>query len=99
MDDLASKDLTPNISCGFDGGNIERLDGSGGGGDGGGDGGAPGEVRLAIRKDGQADFYQWFYFRATGAAGRERVLRIVNAGGASYKGGWEGCASCPFLKG
>ena len=83
--DLTPRILTPRISCEFDGGNIEWLDG----GDGG-EGGAPGEVRLAIRKDGRADFYQWFYFRATGAAGQDRVLRIVNAGGASYKDGWDG---------
>lgn len=46
------------ITSNFDGGNIEVL-GPGG----------PHRIRLAIKKDHQSDFFQWFYFRATGACG------------------------------
>ena len=65
------------IDSAFDGGNIERLDGDG-----------P-NFRLAIRKDNQSDFYQWFHFRLSGARQRDCELAIVNAGGAAYAGGWK----------
>jgi murein tripeptide amidase MpaA len=35
-----------------------------------------------------SDFYQWFYFRLSGAAGREVTLRIVNCAGSAYPHGW-----------
>ncbi len=43
---------------------------------------------LEIVRDHQSDFYQWFHFRLTGAAGRPVTLRITNAGGSAYPGGW-----------
>lgn len=44
------------------------------------------EVKLRIRPDSSAAFYQWFYFRALGD---ESVrFSIVNAGGASYTPAW-----------
>ena len=43
---------------------------------------------LEIARDHQSDFYQWFHFRVTGAAGRALTLRIVNAGGSAYPDGW-----------
>ncbi|MEM7225542.1 MAG: M14-type cytosolic carboxypeptidase, partial [Pseudomonadota bacterium] len=48
------------ISSGFDGGNITciRCD-------------DPTDIALEINKDHQADFYQWFYFRLSGAAGED----------------------------
>jgi murein tripeptide amidase MpaA len=66
------------INAAFDSGNIEVLaiDGA--------------TARLAIRKDRQSDFYQWFHFRVTGAAGRELVLRITNLDGSAYPMGWVG---------
>ncbi len=66
------------ISSAFDAGNIEvlKLD-------------DPGDIRLKIRKDNKSDFYQWFYFRLTGARGVPCRLRIINAGGAAYAAGWE----------
>ena len=66
------------ISSNFDGGNITCLDA-----------GDPADIRLEIDKDAGADFYQWFYFRLTGARGRDCTLKIVNAGGASYTKGWQ----------
>ncbi|MDX3886291.1 MULTISPECIES: M14 family metallopeptidase [Edaphosphingomonas] len=45
---------------------------------------------LEIARDHESDFYQWFHFRLTGAAGRTVTLRILNAGGSAYPGGWPG---------
>ena len=44
--------------------------------------------------DAGGEFYQWFYFRLDGAAGRDCVLRIENAGGATYTDGWKGYRAC-----
>ncbi len=70
--------MTITISADFDGGNIEVL------------GGADGRFDLAIRPDGKAAFYQWFYFRVDGAAGTPLELRLTNAAGSAYPGGWPG---------
>ncbi|HYE51285.1 MAG TPA: M14-type cytosolic carboxypeptidase [Azospirillaceae bacterium] len=67
------------ISSNFDSGNIEVIEAA-----------DPADIRLAIRKDKDSDFYQWFHFRLTGAKGTPCTLRIVNAGGAAYPGGWPG---------
>jgi murein tripeptide amidase MpaA len=66
------------INAAFDSGNIEvlEIDGTG--------------ARLAIRKDNQSDFYQWFHFRVSGAAGRELVLRITGLNASAYPLGWKG---------
>ena len=70
--------MSLHISAGFDAGNIRvlRQDGD--------------RFDLEIEKDHQSDFYQWFQFRLTGAAGREVELRIVNAGRSAYPLGWPG---------
>ena len=54
------------ISSAFDAGNIRVVDQDGD------------RVDLEIVKDHMSDFYQWFYFRVAGAAGREVTLRITN---------------------
>jgi murein tripeptide amidase MpaA len=46
-------------------------------------------ANLEIRKDAHSDFYQWFYFRVSGAKGRTVTLNITNCGGSAYPGGWE----------
>jgi murein tripeptide amidase MpaA len=66
------------ISSNFDGGNITCVACD-----------DPGDIRLTIDKDSNSDFYQWFYFRLSGARGRDCALKIVNAGGASYPRGWK----------
>jgi len=48
------------------------------------------DIQLEINKDHNSDFYQWFYFRLTGAEGQNCALKIINAAGASYTEGWEG---------
>lgn len=66
------------ISSHFDGGNIEclRCDNAD-------------DIQLAIRKDHQSDFYQWFYLRLTGARDHDCRLHIANAGDSAYTEGWE----------
>ena len=66
------------ISAAFDSGNIEIIDTS-----------DPSAVRLAIRKDTNSDFFQWFHFRAVGVRATPCAFRIENAGAASFKRGWE----------
>ena len=65
------------ISANFDSGNINVIDASN-----------PAAVRLAIRKDSNADFFQWFHFRAASVCGVDCNFRIENAGEASYTKGW-----------
>ncbi len=54
----------------------------------------PSNIRLAITKDGAADFFQWFYFRVSGAKGRRCDFAIENAGASSYLGGWKDYKIC-----
>jgi murein tripeptide amidase MpaA len=65
------------ISAAFDSGNIDviSLDDSG-------------VAELHIRKDAHSDFYQWFHFRLTGAAGIVCTLKITNCANSAYTGGW-----------
>ena len=66
------------INAAFDSGNIEVLSIDGA------------QARLAIRKDRQSDFFQWFHFRVSGVAGRELVLRLTGLNAAAYPAGWPG---------
>lgn len=70
--------MSLSISSTFDSGNIIVKDAS-----------DPSNVRLAIAKDHQSDFYQWFHFRVTGEKGQKLRLIIENAGSAAYPKGWE----------
>jgi murein tripeptide amidase MpaA len=70
--------MTARISADFDAGNIHVVASDGDGFD------------LEIVKDAGSDFYQWFYFRLTGAAGRTIEMRILNAKGSAYPMGWPG---------
>ena len=70
------------INAAFDSGNIEVLS-------------IDGPVAtLRISKDHQSDFYQWFHFRVTGAAGRELVLRIGDLNASAYPAGWTDYDAC-----
>ena len=66
------------INAAFDSGNIDVLSIDGA------------SARLAIRKDRQSDFFQWFHFRVSGAQGRELVLRLTGLNQAAYPDGWPG---------
>ncbi|MBL4800861.1 MAG: hypothetical protein JKY45_03135 [Emcibacter sp.] len=71
------------ISSNFDAGNIQVVEAEN-----------PSNVRLRIRKDHNSDFYQWFYFRLTGAKGQLCAMTLENAAGAAYVGGWENYQVC-----
>lgn len=66
------------ISSEFDAGNIIVKSASN-----------PADIRLEIRKDNGSDFYQWFYFRLTGARDQVVKMTIENAAGSAYPQGWE----------
>ena len=59
------------IDSSFEGGSIEVLDAS-----------DPGNVRLNLKTDPNAEESYWFFFRLSGARGRTCRLVIENAGGA-----------------
>ena len=67
------------VTSQFDGGNIEVVSCE-----------QPTNIQLRIRPDHQSEFLQWFYFRVTGVNQKQCLLRILNAGDASYTRGWEG---------
>ena len=67
------------VSSSFDSGNIRLIDCS-----------EATNIRLEINRDRESGFMQWFYFRLTGAAQRQCLIRIVNAGDTRYPPGWEG---------
>ncbi len=69
------------VNSQFDGGNIRVRSINGD------------RAELEIVADNGSDFYQWFFFRVVGAAGRRLSLRIGNAGGAAYPDGWPGYAA------
>ena len=66
------------IDAAFDGGNIEvcAITGT--------------TATLAIRKDHLSDFFQWFHFRVSNAAGRDLTLKITGLEASAYPGGWPG---------
>lgn len=70
------------ISAAFDSGNIEVLSIAGS------------EARLAIRKDRNSEFFQWFHFRVSGAKNRNLVLRLTGLAQAAYPGGWTSYRAC-----
>ena len=71
------------ITSAFDGGNIRVHDAK-----------DPGHIRLSIRPDNASDFFQWFYFRLSGAKDVACKMVIENAKDAAFTGGWEGYRAC-----
>lgn len=67
------------ISAHFDSGNIQVISAD-----------SADNIRLAINKDNQSDFYQWFHFKLFAEAGTEHVMVIENAAGSAYPDGWDG---------
>jgi len=70
------------IDAGFDSGNIEVLGIEGA------------SARLAIRRDTESEFFQWFHFRVSGCAGRELELKLTGLASAAYPDGWIGYRAC-----
>lgn len=46
-------------------------------------------IRLAIRKDSNAEYSQWFHYRLTGAKNKPITMCITNAHECSYLEGWD----------
>ncbi len=65
------------ISSDFDSGNIHCLDAA-----------DPSNIQLAIKPDGNADFFQWFYFCVEAGAGEKLRMRLTNVHASSYIDGW-----------
>ncbi|MCV6626896.1 MAG: M14-type cytosolic carboxypeptidase [Cellvibrionaceae bacterium] len=63
----------------FCGGNIELIDASRADG-----------IRLNIRRDSHADYFQWFYFGVCAEAGAKLGFSLENAGQSSYPDAWAG---------
>jgi murein tripeptide amidase MpaA len=66
------------ISSQFDGGNIHVVSAT-----------TPSDIQLRIEKDHQSEFYQWFYYRVQGVQATPLTMRLLNAEGAAYPGGWD----------
>ncbi|WP_286232409.1 M14 family metallopeptidase [Thalassotalea sediminis] len=66
------------ISSQFDSGNIDVIDASN-----------TQDIKLAIKKDNNSDFYQWFHFNVHNNEHTEHVFHITNAGQAAYVEGWQ----------
>jgi murein tripeptide amidase MpaA len=71
------------ISTEFDAGNIELVSDQ-----------DPSDIQLKIRPDQDSDFYQWFYFRASGVKGQSCRFRLINAEGAAYPDGFRNYRVC-----
>lgn len=67
-----------NIYSNFDSGNIEIVDIH-----------DPQHIQLKIRKDSNAEFFQWFYFQVIDPSHKHCKLHIINAEAASYAAGWK----------
>lgn len=66
------------ITASFDSGNIDVISAN-----------HADDIRLAIKKDHQSDFYQWFHFKLFADAGEEYVMKIENASDSAYPDGWK----------
>ncbi|WP_019674205.1 M14 family metallopeptidase [Arsukibacterium perlucidum] len=66
------------ITSNFDSGNIEIIKAD-----------DPADIQLAIRKDNQSDFYQWFHFRLNSPHPQLHKITITNAAGSAYPDGWQ----------
>lgn len=66
------------ISSNFDAGAIEVVSAT-----------QASDIQLHIRKDSNAEFAQWFYYRLQGVRDQAVTMRLLNAGKTAYPGGWE----------
>ncbi|MBA6326579.1 carboxypeptidase family protein [Colwellia sp. MB02u-6] len=66
------------ISANFDSGNIDVISAK-----------DPSNIQLAIKKDNQSAFYQWFHFKLHNTEHAEHVMHLTNAGKSAYVDGWK----------
>ncbi len=71
------------ISSHFDSGNIRVIQAD-----------EASDIVLAINKDNQSDFYQWFHFRLHSEVNQVHNLRITDLAKSAYPKGWEGYNVC-----
>ncbi len=69
---------TISVSSKFDGGAIDLVRAN-----------SADAIEVRIRKDSQADFAQWFYFRVSGVRKQQVKVRFLNAASCTYPKGWE----------
>lgn len=67
------------ITSNFDSGNIEVIQAD-----------HVDNIQLAIRKDHNSDFFQWFHFRLHSTSFEPHTIKITNAGASAYPDGWKG---------
>jgi murein tripeptide amidase MpaA len=67
------------ISANFDGGNIAVVTSEN-----------PENIQLAINKDNQSEFYQWFHFKLESTAFVNHKLTITDLAKSAYPDGWDG---------
>lgn len=65
------------ITCNFDSGNIDVIQAD-----------SIDNIQLAIRKDHNSDFYQWFHFRLHSESFEPHTIKITNVVTSAYPGGW-----------
>jgi murein tripeptide amidase MpaA len=65
------------ITCNFDSGNIDVIQAD-----------SIDNIQLAIRKDHNSDFFQWFHFRLHSNSFEPHTIKIVNAADSAYPKGW-----------
>ncbi|WP_085297330.1 M14 family metallopeptidase [Cognaticolwellia mytili] len=66
------------ISANFDSGNIDVISAQN-----------PADIQLAIKKDRNSEFYQWFHFKLHNTDHTEHIMHLNNAGKSAYVEGWE----------
>lgn len=66
------------ISSNFDSGNIDVISAE-----------TPKNIQLAIKKDHNSEFYQWFHFKLHNTEHSEHVMHLTNAGKSAYVEGWK----------
>ena len=66
------------ISSNFDSGNIDVISAE-----------TPNNIQLAIKKDHNSEFYQWFHFKLHNTEHSEHVIHLTNAGKSAYVEGWK----------
>lgn len=66
------------ISANFDSGNIDVISVQN-----------PSNIQLAIKKDHQSEFFQWFHFKLHNNQHTEHVMHLTNAGESAYVDGWK----------
>jgi murein tripeptide amidase MpaA len=74
--------MTITVTSSFESGNIRVLSAD-----------DPSSIRLEIKSDGKADFFQWFFYRVEGPEGLHEMT-IENASGSSYVDGWKDYYAC-----